>query len=143
MNEINVLGGTKKKRELVTDIIRFVIDELMPRMKTLYIDVEIKKLDEGICGWCLEGETNRDFEVEIDNKIKGDELIESVCHEMVHVWQSATNRGKYYVNGQKRWLNTIYEADHFTYDEEPWEIEAYEMQNSLRDKFKEVYYVDK
>ena len=41
-----------------------------------------------VVGWCYEGENNRDFYIDVDKNLDIEELVETVCHEMVHVWQS-------------------------------------------------------
>ena len=51
MNYINVMGATKKKRDLVENAVIFCISELMPRLRTLEDEVNIKNLkDEGVVG---------------------------------------------------------------------------------------------
>ena len=49
MNYINVMGATKKKRDLVESAVIFCINELMPRMRTLEIEVNIKNLKNEGC----------------------------------------------------------------------------------------------
>ena len=62
MNYVNVIGSTKMKRDLVESAVVFCISELMPRMRTLEIEVNIKNLkSDGVAGWCYEGDGNRDF----------------------------------------------------------------------------------
>ena len=141
MNYINVMGATKKKRDLVENAVIFCISELMPRMRTLEIEVNIKNLkSEGVAGWCYEGEDNRDFYIDVDKNLTGGELIETVCHEMVHVWQSATRKMKDLSFGRKMYMGKVYDET-TAYDDEPWEIEAYAMQGGLLEKFKKEYVI--
>ena len=73
MNYINVIGSTKMKRALVESAVIFCISELMPRMRTLEIEVNIKNLkSEGVAGWCYEGDNNRDFYIDVDKSLTGD-----------------------------------------------------------------------
>ena len=44
MNLIYTIGGNKKQRELVSDVAYFCIDKLMPRMKTLDVEIQINNL---------------------------------------------------------------------------------------------------
>ena len=46
MNHINVMGSTKKKRALAESAVIFCISELMPRMRTLEIEVNLKNIPE-------------------------------------------------------------------------------------------------
>lgn len=141
MNYVNVMGATEWKRALVEDVVDFCITELMPRMRTLEIEVNIKNLkSEGVAGWCYEGEDNRDFYIDVDKNLTGGELIETVCHEMVHVWQSATRKMKDLPFGRKMYMGKVYDET-TAYEDEPWEIEAYDMQGGLLEKFKEEYVI--
>ena len=139
MNYVNVMGATEWKRALVEDVVDFCITELMPRMRTLEIEVNIKNLkSEGVAGWCYEGEDNRDFYIDVDKNLTGGELIETVCHEMVHVWQAATRKMKDLPFGRKMYMGKVYDET-TAYEDEPWEIEAYAMQGDLLKKFEEEY----
>ena len=141
MNYINVMGATKKKRDLGESAVIFCISELMPRLRTLEVEVNIKNLkDEGVVGWCYEGENNRDFYIDVDKNLDVEELVETVCHEMVHVWQSATRKMKDLPFGRKMYMGKVYDET-TAYDDEPWEIEAYAMQGDLLKKFAEEYVI--
>jgi hypothetical protein len=141
MNYINVIGSTKKKRALAESAVTFCISELMPRMRTLEIEIVIKNLNnEGDAGWCYKGDGNRDFYIDVDKNLDDEELVETVCHEMVHVWQGATRKMKDLPFGRKMYMGKVYD-DTTAYDDEPWEIEAYAMQGDLLEKFKEEYVI--
>jgi hypothetical protein len=141
MNYINVIGSTKRKRALAESAVIFCISQLMPRMRTLDIELNIKNLKvEEVVGWCYEGENKRDFYIDIDKSIDGEELVEVVCHEMVHVWQAATRKMKDLPSGAQMYMGKVYDET-TAYEDEPWEIEAYAMQGELLEKFKEVYVI--
>ena len=139
MNYINVIGSTKKKRALAESAVIFCISELMPRMRTLDVELTFKNIKtERIVGWCYEGDGNRDFYIDVEKTLDDEEMVETVCHEMVHVWQGATRKMKDLTFGRKMYMGKIYD-DTTAYEDEPWEIEAYEMQDKLLEKFKEEY----
>ena len=139
MNYVNVIGSTKKKRALVESAVTFCISELMPRMRTLEIELNLKNIkNEEVVGWCYEGENKRDFYIDIDKSFDNEELVETVCHEMVHVWQAATRKMKDLDGFRKMYMGKVYDET-TAYDDEPWEIEAYAMQGGLLEKFKEEY----
>ena len=142
MNHINVMGSTKKKRALAESAVIFCISELMPRMRTLEIEVNLKNIpeEEGAAGWCYEGESYRDFYFDVDIKLDGEEIVETICHEMVHVWQGATRKMKDLDGFRKMYMGKVYD-DTIAYEDEPWEIEAYAMQGDLLEKFKEEYVI--
>jgi hypothetical protein len=128
MNYINVIGSTKKKRALAESAVTFCISELMPRMRTLDVELTFKNIKtERIVGWCYEGDGNRDFYIDVEKTLDDEEMVETVCHEMVHVWQGATRKMKDMTHGRKMYMGKVYD-DTTAYEDEPWEIEAYEMQ---------------
>ncbi len=143
-NVVDVRGGTKLRRKLAAEVIHYCIRELMPRLRTLDIDVVLNKcMDEGAFGSCYAIDTNREFHIEIDKRlyeISQHEFIETICHEMVHVWQQAKNlmidRIRPKKLGYRRlWKNqrTGKYQDHSktVYSKQPWEIQAYRMQGKL------------
>ena len=141
MNYLAVTGSTKRKRELAESAMIHCINELMPRMRTLDIELILKKLkDKEVVGWCYEGENKREFFIDIEKSLDGDELIETVCHEMVHVWQSATRKMKDLPFGRKMYMGKVYDET-TAYEDEPWEVEAYEMQGKLLETFKKEYVI--
>ena len=141
MNYINVIGSTKRKRALAESAVIFCISQLLPRMRTLDTELNIKNLKvEEVVGWCYEGEDKRDFYIDIDKSIAGEELDEVVCPEMVHVWQAATRKMKDLPSGAQMYMGKVYDET-TAYEDEPWEIEAYAMQGGLLEKFKEVYVI--
>ena len=132
MNLIGVYPAgkiSKKKIDLAYDIIDFCISKLMPRMNTIDIAVMLSDDMDDINedGFCL-AQTNRQFEMDINGKLKGDDFITAICHEMVHVKQIAT--GKLGVN-EKISYNSIEEYLNLWYEKE-----AYELQEILCSEYK-------
>ena len=126
MNFIDTIGGNKKQRELITDVAYFCVDRLMPRMKTLEIEIQINNLKDQAVGYCMMQDDNRTFELEVDKKLDDDELITTVCHEMVHVKQYARN---------ELGINDNHDGENY-YDL-PYEKEAYKLQEILLEEYKE------
>ena len=126
---IDIQGTSSRKKIL---LIRQVIEYMMKQLnlKNIFIDVEISNLfqNEKAFGFCL-SYTPTEFLIELDQSLKSCDLIETVCHEMIHVKQYAT--GELVEKGEKiLYRNCLYESSD---DSSPWEKEAYE---------KEIYYVD-
>jgi len=66
MNCVEVIGGKKDRKELAQRVIAWYLDTVMPRMKTLDITVNLTKcMEKGAYGYCMVGENNREFEIEI------------------------------------------------------------------------------
>ena len=139
-------GGIEKDRNLAEEVMWFCIETLMPRMKNLMVECELKKIEGGVLGYAWTVEDNKDCMIQIDSRLSRDagrdKFIETVCHEMVHVWQMATNRTKEtYRDGHKQlWKCKDGKYRNYgktAYERQPWETEAYAMEGPLAELFKE------
>jgi hypothetical protein len=143
LNCIEVNGSYKARRVLAEDVVEFCIGELMPRMKTLWVDVRLKSMiGEDATGFCWEGDHNREFYLEIKQSLDKEEFIETVCHEMVHVWQGVTKKMAEKSN-KRLWLCKDGKYRNYSdvdYAKQPWEVEAYRMEGPLSKKYKEINY---
>ena len=127
MNYIEVKGGNKFQKHVAEVVVTQMIKALMPKMKTLQIEVQIKKLTGDAVGWCMMEDTNREFEIEVANNLSLKELVTTICHEMVHVKQYARKETCGY--GEK-WKGKMIDPK-TAYSDLPWEKEAYRMQDKL------------
>ena len=127
MNYIEVKGGNKFQRHVAQVVVGQMIEALMPKMRTLEITVNIKKLTGDAVGWCMMEDTNREFEIEVANNLSLKELVTTICHEMVHVKQYARKETCGY--GEK-WKGKMIDPK-TAYSDLPWEKEAYRMQDKL------------
>ena len=143
---VDASGGIEKDRTLAEEVMWFCIETLMPRMKNLMVECELKKIDDGVLGYAWTVEDNKDCMIQIDSRLSRDagrdKFIETVCHEMVHVWQMATNRTKEtYRDGHKQlWKCKDGKYRNYgktAYERQPWETEAYAMEGPLAELFKE------
>lgn len=122
---IYVEGGSKRQREIVKDAAMFAWRYLMPHISNCVVDVEIKKVDKAD-GYCHEADY-RVFQIEIDKKLMGDNLLTTVFHEMVHVKQGV----------RKEWaFNEVAYKTHDEYINLPWEVEAYHLQEVMLEEWK-------
>lgn len=140
MNTVTAWGGTKKKRELAEDVVNFCIEEMMPRMKTLDVTIELSRKMDSADGYCL-AETERQFIIEIDTRLDFEDFVSCICHEMVHVKQHARNELKDVDFLTKLWKKQEYIGVYSTVEEYmalPWEAEAYELQEVLLERYKEL-----
>ena len=117
-NIVEVNGGSKKQKEFTAKIAHWCIKQLMPRMRTLDIYIDLKKeLDGKADGYCWEGGDNRQHFIEIKKTLEGDDFITCIMHEMVHVKQQA--------RGEMQPMLAAMEA------------EAYEKQEILLERWKD------
>ena len=136
MNFVTVTGGNKTQRKVAETTTHQMIAELLPRFRTLDIEVKLKKFtktDRDAIGWCLMEDNNRTFVIEINKDIGITELVTTICHEMVHVKQYARNEmNDGIVKGHARWKSKMIPED-TNYWDLPWEKEAYRMEKKLAD----------
>ena len=133
MNYISAKNGNRLRHSVAIDVVKHCISKLMPRMRTLDINVTFKRIPkiENTVGSCLMLENNRNFEIEIETKLSFDEMVKTICHEMVHVKQYARNEmTDNAFNGAYRWRDRYIKKD-TSYSKLPWEREAYRKQKTL------------
>ena len=138
MNQVSAWGSTQFKRTTAELVVNFCIEQLMPRMKTLDICVQLSNDMEHADGYCLAVD-KREFVIEIDSRLKGDDFITALTHEMVHVKQYARGETKDVNMFTKSWKGEEFIAAYSTVDEYmalPWEAEAYKLQEVLCNEYK-------
>ena len=90
---------------------------------------------ENTIGTCLMQDNNRSFEIEIQKGLSFDEIVKTLCHEMVHVKQYARNEmTDSYLKRQMRWRNRFIKKN-TSYSKLPWEREAYYWEKRLYEKY--------
>ena len=146
MIHIETNGGLKKERKIAEDVMWFCLEVLMPRMRKLDIELKFTKtMNEGAYGYAYMGENKKDLIIEVDHKLgrnEGqDKLIETLTHEMVHIWQFATGRLKDNFQGGYKQLWKCKDGKYrnynkTSYDRQPWEIEAYALEGKLAELYK-------
>ena len=140
--DVTISGA--KDREL-TKILRlatysFSKNLFSPRLASnLKLDIRIKdKLDAGgYCNYVGDSKPPRTFMIEIFRARKKIHMFSALAHEMVHVKQMAKGEMKDRYKKTKYvtvWRGETYEDDVHYWDQ-PWEIEAYGLENSLVAKF--------
>lgn len=125
----------KYRQKAIEQAVEFAFLQLMPRMRNpIYINIRaIRKLAEkqGVYGDCMD-EGDREFTIRIDVSLPLDEMISTILHEMVHVWQYLTKRMV------SKWVhevsfNKVVYSSEMPYDERPWEIEAHAKEKQLKE----------
>jgi len=124
MNYVEVIGGPAKEREIVEKTVHFCIKKLMPRVRTLDIEVKLTKCNA--YGYCLMTDNHKTFELEIRKGLNLYDLISTVCHEMIHVKQYYRKE----MDNSRRWKSKLVKED-TAYLDQPWEKEAFKMEDKL------------
>ena len=121
------------KTELVSAKDYFAEILLSSRMLK-FVNIEVKIVSGNApSGLCIIDEYNnqnkpRSFTIEINKNQSKLEILNAVAHEMVHV--------KQYVYGElneqmSSWLGQKIDCDEVDYFEQPWEVEAYNLEAFL------------
>ena len=132
MNSVVVEGGNKTQREICEKVVHYMITQLMPRMRTLDIEVQLKNLTGDAVGFCMMEENNRMFTIEADKKMGIKDLVTTICHEMIHVKQYARKEMDDWSGvGLARWKGRTFNAANTNYYNLPWENEAYRLQDKF------------
>ena len=111
-------------------VVAWFIGKYLPRHK---LDITINNrglLREGVFGWCSaeSGSRPREFEIELHNRMDVELYTRTLLHELWHVYQHVTGNLKE-MRGKTLWKG----IDHSDtdYSDQPWEIEAEEMEEIL------------
>ena len=110
-------GGKKSQRQLVEDITSWYINTKLPRYKNLNIEIDLEKIDDAQ-GFCTEID-KREFYIQIDKRLQGDDFITCLFHELTHVEQHLRNKfGIREDNDNIHYLDRLYEIDAYTKQEQ-------------------------
>jgi len=115
--------------------------------KNIYLEIKLTKdlkKKEKAYGYChiIDHSLSRprEFMIELDAsmKYKFDQILTWLAHEMVHLKQFARGELCDYETGRVQWKSRSFGRVH--YDDQPWEKEAYRLEDELYEMFAEEYY---
>ena len=101
------------------------------------------KKKEQAYGYCHITDDNlnkpREFMIELDASMKHpfDQILIWLAHEMVHLKQFVRKELYDYETGKVQWKKRMYGNVH--YEDQPWEKEAYRLEDKLYNEFAEWY----
>lgn len=132
MNHVEVVGGTKFQKDLAVKVVGWYLKKMLPRYRTLDITINLTKCmkKSGAYGYCMEGDSNRQFEIEVDKTLRLYDFVSTLTHELTHMKQYAKGEMKYLNDGRTRWKKKIY-SDNTDYADQPWEKEAFRVEKQL------------
>lgn len=144
---LRIFNGSENQIEIVNRAIEFSSNYLMSKrlIKVLDISVHFIKnlhINESINGDCIWQDDNirpREFSIRIDQNIQEDDLYRTIFHEMVHVKQWATSQKKDYIRNSylTKFNKVTYDQREMNYSSKPWEIEAYQIEDEIFNKWSE------
>ena len=116
-------------------------------LNNIYLSVKLTKdlkKKEQAYGYCHITDDNlnkpREFMIELDASMihSVDQILTWLAHEMVHLKQFVRKELWDYETGKVQWKKRMYGNVH--YEDQPWEKEAYRLEDKLYNEFAEWYY---
>ena len=93
----------------------------------------LKEMEDMGCCYQL-NDNNRHFKITIKKGLSLFDLISTICHEMVHLKQYARKELRWCNKTSNRmWKKSVY--NDVSYDNQPWEREAYRLEKRLAIEF--------
>jgi hypothetical protein len=146
MSTLVIKGGTAEKRQLAREAIRWVMNNELYIRDSIRLNVSFKDLNEEYCGSAIFNGTNsfhsKSYSIvigdHIDHNADKELFIETILHEMVHVWQMSNRIARYTLNNSKSAYKIFWNGEdktHLPYSQQPWERQAYRMEKTLTAKF--------
>ena len=124
-------SGYNYSHKRCVSIVSWFMEKYLPNHK-ISVNIDHKGLiREGVFGWAWvvpPDHRPREFEVEIHNRLKPEDYIETLLHELWHVYQHVTGQLKDKYN--KRYWKGIDHSE-TDYEDQPWEKEAHKMEKVL------------
>jgi len=130
-------SGYDYSQKRCVNVVEWFVDEYLSRYN---IDINVHHCRlinrESVYGWCWATDCDyrpREFDIEIDNQLPMHMYVETLLHELWHVYQHVKGdlKDRY---GKRRWKG----VDHskIDYENQPWEKEAVKMEQILYRKYK-------
>lgn len=133
MKQINIHNGTGFKQKWAELAINWYVDNYLPKVKKLHIDLCFNELDQ-FNGLCTQMD-KRNFNIQIEDSLEFDDMIVTIMHEMIHVKQYVKNEMADLSCGNVRWKKCTYNPDNLDYWDHPWEKEAHNFDEILASAF--------
>jgi len=130
------MPGRVKNREVTEYYIRLVLKELgLHKLRTRPITIGFRKNVEGCLGLCSGDTTYANIDVATHCPVEGRkltylEMMRTMTHELVHARQFL--RGQLSAEGKWMWKGR--NADGYEYENQPWEKEAYRLEEEIFSK---------
>ena len=135
--------------ESVLDAAHFYAHKLLGGRMYRHIELDIKltkdlKIKDDSYGYCHilgDVEKPREFLIELDTSMKHSvgQILTWLAHEMVHLKQFVRGELFDYEIGQRvQWKSKTYKTS-MEYNKQPWEREAYRLEDKLYKEFAEYY----
>lgn len=137
-----VSGGSKHQREVAYSVVQHCVNALMPNVENLDVCIKIadikKHWGSDLYAYCEETDQHS-YLIHIERTLDPGMFVRYLCHEMVHVMQYTQGTLQELhgspVPGTVIWMGQELAEHDYRYIDLPWEAQAFEMQESLAEKF--------
>jgi len=88
--------------------------------------------DLGVDGYCMQDD-DYDYTVQLHSDLRGEELLRTIIHELVHVWQYTVGylRQEHIPGLGPRMIWMGEDMTSVEYNDRPWERQAHEIEDEL------------
>lgn len=119
---IEIIGGTKTQRDTAEDMIRYTLKKLLPKKRSLEIQINIKDtLVQEAVGFC-EKISLKEYKIELYNRGDLYQYLTTIAHELIHLKQYRLQELE---DTDSRTLWKGVDKSHLSYKDQPWEREAW------------------
>jgi len=128
-------SGYNYSKKRCENVVNWFVERYLPRHKLEIVVHHRGLLREGVFGWVCVTDCDwrpRSFEIEMHNRMDTDHYIQTLLHELWHVYQHVKGnlKDKY---GKRLWKGIDHTETDYT--DQPWEVEAYQMEAKLFDLY--------
>ena len=128
-------SGYNYSKRRCENVVNWFVQKYLPKYKLEIVVNHRGMMRDGAFGWV--GVTDCDyrpraFEIEMHNQMDPDHYIQTLLHELWHVYQHVKGalKDKY---GKRHWRGIDHsETD---YSDQPWEIQAFQMEEQLYNEY--------
>ena len=140
---VDIVGVSKPEQGLVIrDTLEQALLHLLPKRRLpILIDCHVAlKEDIEPAKALIHQESDDVFFLALSNELldNEEELIETICHECVHIKQYLKKELKELGVDKHKWKGIEVNSKNIDYYELPWEVEAYNMEMEIAKKIKSV-----
>jgi hypothetical protein len=146
MAKVIAFGGTTEKRRLARNATRWAIENELYIRENVRINIRFQDTKGEFFGQAIYNAPSsfrsKSFTITVSDNIdiveELDIFLETVLHELVHVWQMAGRSTRYTLNNNKTAYKTFWHGEDMSnvpYSQQPWERQAYRMEKTLASKF--------
>lgn len=142
MSICEVLGGSKYQKELAYRVVCHCVNDLNLVYHNIDITVKITNLSghAGTDLYALVEQTDANkYLIQLERTLNLEMFVKYLCHEMVHLMQYTQGALKEIhnaeVSGTVFWMGDLVQEQDYAYADQPWEAQAFALQESLSESF--------